>query len=141
AVLRFVRDRLVDRWTRTSPLFRPFEPEQRAEIASHFKFLEIAGGSTLLSPGKNPDGLYIVLAGTFAVKRDGNQVATVGPGELIGETALLSGDPFKSEVVSTSKSLALCLPAKDFQHLILSHPQVLEYIGSAAAHSKKLQIL
>jgi len=141
AVLRFVRDRLVDRWTRTSPLFRPFDEEQRAEIASRFNFLEIEAGSRVLSAGRKPDGLYIVLAGTFAVTRGSQTIATIGPGELIGETALLSGNPFKSEVTATHKSLALCLPASDFQTLISSHPQVLEYLGSAAEHSRKLQIL
>src|SRR5206468_3623990 len=67
AVLRFVRDRLVDRWTRTSPLFRPFEPSERAALANRFKFLEIDAGSVLLGAGARPDGLYIVLAGQFAV--------------------------------------------------------------------------
>jgi CRP-like cAMP-binding protein len=141
AVLRFVRDRLVDRWQRTSPLFRPFDASERAEIAARFKFLEIEAGTTLLSPNRRPDGLYIVLAGRFQVKRNGSPVATVGPGELIGETALLAGDVFKSEVVALGKSLALCLPAEDFRDLIMTHPHVLEYIGEAAEHSRKLHIL
>jgi CRP-like cAMP-binding protein len=141
AVLRFVRDRLVDRWTRTSPLFRPFDPPQRAELAGRFKFLEIDAGTTIVNMGKRPDGLYIVLAGTFALRRAGSKVATVGPGELVGETALLSGTPFKSDVVAVGKCLALCLPAGDFRELIMTHPHVLEYIGEAAEHSRKLEIL
>ena len=63
AVLRFVRDRLVDRWTRTSPLFRPFDAERAPALAAKFKFLEIDAGSMLLAAGERPDGLYIVLAG------------------------------------------------------------------------------
>lgn len=141
AVLRFVRDRLVDRWTRTSPLFRPFDASERAALAGRFKFLEIADGSTLLASGDRPDGLYIVLAGKFLVQRSSRQVAMIGPGELIGETALLSGGPFKSDVIAQGKSLALCLPAADFREMIMTHPHVLEYIGEAAEHSKKLQIL
>ena len=141
SLLRFVRDRLVDRWTRTSPIFRPFEPSQRAEIASRFKLLEIQEGSVLLAAGARPDGLYIVLAGQFAVRRGGAQVATLGPGDLIGETALLSGGTFRSNVVSRGKSLALCLPAADFRELIMTHPHVLEYIGEQAEMSRKLQIL
>jgi CRP-like cAMP-binding protein len=141
AVLRFVRDRLVDRWQRTSPLFRPFDANQRAEIASRFKFLEIDKGTKLLAANERPNGLYIVLAGRFQVKRDGSAVANVGPGELIGETALLGNGIFKSEVVALGKSLALCLPAKDFRELIMAHPHVLEYIGESAEHSRKLQIL
>jgi len=141
AVLRFVRDRLVDRWTRTSPLFRPFDASQRAELAGRFKFLEIDAGTTIVNAGKRPDGLYIVLAGTFALRRAGAKVATVGAGELVGETALLSGTPFKSDVVAVGKCLALCLPASDFRELIMTHPYVLEYIGEAAEHSRKLEIL
>ena len=141
SLLRFVRDRLVDRWTRTSPLFRPFEPSQRAEIASRFKLLEIQEGSILLAAGARPDGLYIVLAGQFAVRRGGAQVATLGPGDLIGETALLSGGTFRSNVVARGKALALCLPAGDFRELIMTHPHVLEYIGEQAELSRKLQIL
>jgi CRP-like cAMP-binding protein len=141
AVLRFVRDRLVDRWTRTSPLFRPFDVGERARLASRFKFLEIADGSTLLAAGDRPDGLYIVLAGKFLVQRSSRSVAMIGPGELIGETALLSGGQFKSDVIAQGKSLALCLPAADFREMIMTHPHVLEYIGEAAEHSRKLQIL
>jgi CRP-like cAMP-binding protein len=141
AVLRFVRDRLVDRWTRTSPLFRPFDNQQRAELAGHFKFLEIDPGKTIISAGKKPDGLYIVLAGTFVLKRAGAKITTVGAGELIGETAMLSGTPFKSDVVAQGKCLALCLAASDFRELIMTHPYVLEYIGEAAEHSRKLEIL
>jgi CRP-like cAMP-binding protein len=141
AVLRFVRDRLVDRWTRTSPLFRPFDASERVQLASRFKFLEIADGSTLLAAGDRPDGLYIVLAGKFLVQRSSRTVATIGPGELIGETALLSGGQFKSDVIAQGKSLALCLPAADFREMIMTHPHVLEYIGEAAEHSRKLQIL
>ncbi len=141
AVLRFVRHRLVDRWTRTSPLFRPFDDSVREQIASRFKFLEIDAGSKLLNAGKRPDGLYIVLAGSFAVERGGSELASIGPGELVGENSLLSGAPFKSDVVARGKSLALCLPASDFRELIMTHPHVLEVIGEAAEHSRKLEVL
>jgi len=141
AVLRFVRERLVDRWTRTSPLFRPFNPQERAALASRFKFLEIEAGRTLIAAGARPDGLYIVLAGHFSVTRAGQPVVTLGPGELIGEGALLSGRALQSEVRARGKSLALCLPAGEFREMIMTHPHVLEYIGEQAEQSRKLQIL
>ncbi len=141
AVLRFVRDRLVDRWMRTSPLFRPFSDEQRAELASKFKFLEIEPSTVLLGSGQKPDGLYIVLAGHFSVVRDGQTVVTLGPGDLIGETALLSSVAFKSDVIARGKGLALCLPAPAFREIIMTHPHVLEVIGEQAEQSRRLQIL
>jgi CRP-like cAMP-binding protein len=141
AVLRFVRDRLVDRWMRTTPLFRPFNDAQRIELAGKFKFLEIDAGTVVLGTGERPDGLYIVLAGQFLVLRGGTTVAELGPGDLIGETALLSGGAFKSDVVARGKGLALCLPAAAFREVIMTHPHVLEYIGEQAEHSRRLQIL
>jgi CRP-like cAMP-binding protein len=141
AVLRFVRDRLVDRWMRTSPLFRPFDDAQRIELAAYFKFLEIDTGTVLLGAGERPDGLYIVLAGQFVVVRNNSTVARLGPGDLIGETALLSGGAFKSDVVAHGKGLALCLPAAVFREVIMVLPHVLEYIGEQAEHSRRLQIL
>jgi len=141
AVLRFVRDRLVDRWMRTSPIFRPFSDEQRAELAARFRFLEIDPDTLLLGAGQKPDGLYIVLAGRFIVEREGKLLAQLGPGDLIGETALLSGGAFRSNVTAHHKSLALCLPASDFREVIMTHPHVLEYVGEHAEHSRRLQIL
>ena len=141
AVLRFVRERLVDRWMRTSPLFRPFDDEQRNALAARFKFLEIEGNTKLLAAGMRPDGLYIVLAGSYAVQRNGQTIAVLGPGELIGETALLSGGTFRSDVIAKGKGLALCLPAADFREVIMTHPHVLEYIGEHAEQSRRLQIL
>ena len=141
AVLRFVRDRLVDRWMRTSPLFRPFDEAQRVELAGRFNFLEIEAGHKVLTAGVRPDGLYIILAGQLVVTRSGVTLASLGPGDLIGETALLSGGPFKSEVTAHGKTLALCLPAADFREVIMTHPHVLEYIGEQAEQSRRLQIL
>jgi CRP-like cAMP-binding protein len=141
AVLRFVRDRLVDRWIRTSPMFRPFDEDERAELMAKFTFLEIDQDTVLLDVGEHPDGLYIVLAGAFIVRRNNEVVATLGPGELIGETALLSGGAFRSQVVAKGKSLALCLPAPVFRALIMTHPHMLEYVGEHAEQSRRLQIL
>lgn len=141
AVLRFVRERLVDRWMRTSPLFRPFNDQQRNELAARFQFLEIESGTVLLRAGVKPGGLYIVLAGQYQVMRGDTVIATLGAGDLIGETALLAGGVFKSDVVARGKSLALCLPAAEFREVIMTHPHVLEYIGEQAEHSRRLQIL
>ncbi len=141
AVLRFVRDRLVDRWMRTSPLFRPFNDTERIELAAKFRFLEIDSGTVVLGAGERPAGLYIVLAGQFLVLRNKSAIAQLGPGDLIGETALLSGVAFKSDVVARGKGLALCLPAAVFREVIMTHPHVLEYIGEQAEHSRRLQIL
>jgi CRP-like cAMP-binding protein len=140
ALLRFVRDRLVERWMLTSPLCRPFAGRQRREFASRFRFLEIEGGSVVMAPGDEADGLYIVLAGQFVVRRGGEDAAILGPGELIGETVLMTGAPLQSSVIANTKCLALWLPVDHFREVIMIHPHVLEYVGAQAEQRRRLQI-
>ena len=140
ALLRFVRDRLVERWMRTSPLCRPFSDRERREFASRFRFLEIELGSVVMAPGDPADGLYIVLAGQFAARRDGVDAAYLGPGELIGETVLMTGEPLHSTLIAATKCLALWLPIEHFREVIMIHPHVLEYVA-ASTERRRLQIL
>lgn len=139
-LLRFVRDRLVERWMRTSPLCRPFSEREAREFVSRFRFLEIEAGSVLMEPGEMADGLYIVLAGHFVVRRDDRDAAELGPGELIGETVLMTGAPLQSTIVARSKCLSLWLPVEDFHEVILIHPHVLEYLGEQVER-RRLQIM
>lgn len=140
ALLRFVRDRLVERWMRTSPLCRPFAEREAREFVGRFRFLEIEAGSVLMAPGELADGLYILLAGQLVARRGGQDAAVLGPGELIGETGLMTGAPLQSEVVARSKCLSLWLPAEDFHEVILIHPHVLAYIGEQVER-RRLQLL
>ncbi len=46
---------------------------------------------TLVEQGAPGDELYLVLDGVFAVEIDGEEVAEIGPGAIVGELALLEG--------------------------------------------------
>lgn len=139
ALLRFVRERLVDRWMRTSPIFRPFEAAERTALVARFRFLEIEDGSRIVTANGKPDGLYILLAGHAETVRDGSH-ATLGPGDLLGERALLTGSKVEHDVRAVGKCLALCLPTSDFREIIMTHPHVLEYIGEQAEQRRKLEM-
>jgi len=128
-ILRFLRERLVDRLVRTHPLFEPFADADRRMLVSRWRFLEIEPGTTITQQGVKAQGLYALLAGRADVLHDGAVIAALGPGELFGETSLLTGSPCRITVRSRPKCLALCLPAADFREIIMTHPQVLSYIG------------
>ena len=140
-VLRFVRDRLVDRMIRTSPLFRPFDDTERASLAARFRFLEIDKGAVIIPAGSKPDGLYILLAGRVEIRPANSSPIVLGSGDLIGEGSLLTGSKATDEVVATGKCLALCLPAAEFRELIMTHPHVLEYVGDQADARSRIQML
>jgi CRP-like cAMP-binding protein len=136
--LRFVRDRLVDRLVRTSPLFAGLPEADRGPLAARFSFLEIEPGTTIVAEGARAAGLYVLLSGRAEVRRDGQPVATLGPGDLCGHTTLIGGKVAPASVHSTAKCLALVLPQQDFSEVIMTHPQVLEYVGEEADKRRKL---
>jgi Cyclic nucleotide-binding domain len=51
----------------------------------------LEAGETLVEQGAPGDELYLVLDGVLAVEIDGEEVAEIGPGAIVGERALLEG--------------------------------------------------
>jgi CRP-like cAMP-binding protein len=128
-VLRFVRDRLIDRLLHTSPMFAPLPDAERANLAARFAFLEIEPGAVLVAQGSRADGLYVLLAGAATVERDGKAMSRLGPGDLAGMTPLVDTAPAQATVRAETKCLALQLAAPAFREIIMTHPHVLEYVS------------
>lgn len=71
----------------------------------------LAAGEVLVGEGDASDVLYIVDEGTFVVTRAGDTtpLAEVGPGEVLGETGLLTDGPRTATVTATSPARVRCL--------------------------------
>jgi CRP-like cAMP-binding protein len=131
-LLRFLRDRLIATLARTSPLFTPFSELERAALTSRFHFLEVDRNLRLVEQGKKATGLFILLAGEAAAVADGAPVAHLQAGDVFGEISLIAGSLATATVVTLEKSFVLQLPRSDFNEVIMTHPQVLEYLGTLA---------
>jgi len=132
-LLRFVRDRLIDRITRTSELFRPFTEGERRALSSKFELVEVVPDAVLITQGERADGLYLVVSGKVEVWRDGEPaLARLGTGDVFGELSLLAGGGSVANVRSVTRVLALRMPATTFREVIMTHPQVLAYLGELA---------
>jgi CRP-like cAMP-binding protein len=140
ALLSFVRERLVDRVSRTSPLFRPFSEEERAQLAARFEVIEVDAGAQLIKYGEKADGLYVVLAGKVDVTRDGDgSLATLSCGDVFGEMSLMGNRGSTANVHALTRVLALRLPAKVFQEIVVTYPQVLEFLGDLTSSRSRLR--
>ncbi len=132
-ILRFVRDRSIDRITRTSELFQPFTDTERLALSARFELVEVVHDAVLITQGERADGLYLIVAGKVEVQRTGEQLlASLGPGDVFGELSLLANTGSTANVRSVTRVLALRMPASTFQEVIMTHPQVLEYLGQLA---------
>jgi len=136
-ILRFLRERLVDRLVQTHPLFASFGAGDREYLVAQFRFLEIEPSSVIVREGGRPAGLYAILSGRADVTTKGARVATFGPGDLFGEVSLLTGEPSPVAITAIGRCLALCMPSSEFREIIMTHPQVLSYVGDLADERKR----
>jgi len=135
-LLKFFRDRLVNTLVETSPLFAPFARQDRETLASRFQFLEAEPGTKFLAAGEPADGLYILLCGRLAVDPG---VYQLKPGDIFGETSLLTDQAAPYGVTSQTKCWVLKLDQTSFREVIMTHPQVLAYIAEISDSRRQLQ--
>ena len=55
-------------------------------------------------------------------------VANVGPGEVIGEISLVTGNPISATVIAVSDATVLSLSREDFEAAVAPNPTVMEYL-------------
>lgn len=141
-LLRFLRERLINDLIKTSPLFAPFLNEQRHELIRRFGFLEVDAGTKLVRQGEHSPALFVVLAGNLTVNRvegDGEtrELATMHSGGIFGEMSLLAQSEAVATVQAESKCLLLELPKDVFRETIMTHPQVLAFVGDLASERER----
>ena len=79
--------------------------------------------------GDNSDACYIVRSGDLRVTRehsDGRAIAlaTLGPGDIFGELAMLDGEARSASVETLSDVELVALPAADVRRMLSDHPEI-----------------
>jgi CRP/FNR family cyclic AMP-dependent transcriptional regulator len=91
---------------RTAPLFAALNERQRARIADLMTIRRFDTGTTILRQGTSAVALYLLLEGEVQVSRepeDGGRavtVATLRPGDVFGEMAVLDDDTRSSSITA-----------------------------------------
>ena len=84
------------------PIFSQLSAEEARRLATFATETSIADGQILMKQGDYSTDLIAIEEGTAEVVRDGQKVATVGQGDLIGEMGLLEHKPRNADVIATS---------------------------------------
>jgi CRP-like cAMP-binding protein len=137
----FLRDRLVDLFVRTNALFQRISHAEGKRLAARFTIIEAKDDALLIEQGARSRGLLIILAGAAEVLRHFGEetvrLATLGPGDVIGEMSLLSKEPAIASVQAKGRFIALELSAERFAELVRLHPDLTSVIAQLAEERRK----
>lgn len=88
-------------------------------------FLRVARpGEVVLSEQEHGDEFYIVLSGQLRVQSGDAPLSIVGPGEHVGEMALIRNSPRSATVVSDDTSELLVIKRDDFFEILRKEPEL-----------------
>jgi len=114
---------------RSVPIFADLEAEELERFSRVAVPRSFPAGTRVFHEGDRSDACYIVREGSFRVTRehsDGRAItlATLGPGEVFGELAMLDGDTRSASAEALSDGELLALPANDVRSLLARHPEI-----------------
>jgi CRP/FNR family transcriptional regulator len=114
---------------RSVPLFADLEEDELERFSRVAVPRSFPAGTRVFHEGDRSDACYIVREGSFRVTRehsDGRAItlATLGPGEVFGELAMLDGDLRSASAESLTDGELLALPAVDVKALLARHPEI-----------------
>jgi len=84
----------------------------------------ITAGEVVCTEGDKADRWWIVVDGLADVTVEGLYVGTIGPGETIGELALLDGEPRAATVAAASDMVLEEVRGDDFLDALLASPRL-----------------
>jgi CRP-like cAMP-binding protein len=125
----FTRQRMTENLVRTSTILSAVQSKKRAALLERFVTRTFEKGERLISQGQESDGLFLVASGGLTVmhREDGESmaIAKLGPGDVVGEVALVLRRPSTADVIAEHATVTLHLPRDKFLDLIKAHPEVL----------------
>ncbi|HEX8100164.1 MAG TPA: cyclic nucleotide-binding domain-containing protein [Actinomycetota bacterium] len=104
------------------PMFSACTKQEIKRIAALANRVEVPEGKILTAEGDRGKEFYIIAEGDAKVVVRGNQVATLGPGEFFGETALLDPGPRTASVIAQTPMVVYKVEGEDFRSLLIDVP-------------------
>jgi CRP-like cAMP-binding protein len=84
------------------PLFSHLSDEEANRLSAFATETSAAEGQILMKQGDYAVELIAIEEGTADIIQDGKKIASLGPGDLIGEMALFNHEPRNADAIATS---------------------------------------
>jgi predicted acylesterase/phospholipase RssA len=131
----------LSRFTSTD-FFDGLSKDTLARLAVHCQLVHLLGGQTLFNQGEDGDSLYLVISGrlrVFLVSFDRAEriIREIGPGETVGELALLTNERRSATVRAIRDTELVKLSRQGFEHALELDPKILLPIAKLIAERQQ----
>lgn len=107
---------------RSVPMFADLPAEELAALDHHADQVTVASGTVISHQGRVVLELLVIEQGEATVSRDGRELARLGPGDVVGELALLDRAPSSATVTAVTDITAQVIPGNAFETLLDESP-------------------
>ena len=105
-------------------LFRQVPDDVLASVAEVLEEVQLGTGERLFARGDTASTMYVVVTGGVHVHDGDRTVSLLGPGEVVGELALLDDAVRSASVTAAEDTLLLGLDRHAFDELLADHPVI-----------------
>jgi CRP/FNR family cyclic AMP-dependent transcriptional regulator len=120
------------------PLFASCTKDECRVLATVADELDLPEGRALTREGQPGREFFVLVDGTVDVVQAGEKIAELGPGDWLGEIALLTKGSRTATVTATSPVRVLVITDRAFRQVVEATPsiavKVLERVGERLAH-------
>ena len=113
---------------RNVSFFAGFEPAELERVAELADEVEALPGAVIIDQGRVGQECFVVLEGQATVHVGDDLVASIGPGTMIGEMALVDHRPRSASVIAESPMRLVAFDNDDFKRLLTEMPKVHERV-------------
>lgn len=106
------------------PLFAECSKSELRQLARIADELDLREGTVLTREGRTAHEFFVLVEGTVRVSKNGKKLAELGPGDWLGEIALLTKAPRTATATATSPVRALIITDRDFRKLVADVPSI-----------------
>jgi len=86
------------------------------------EFLEIKSGEVLIKEGDVGEEMYVLIEGTAKIEYRGLFFAEIGPGDFVGELAVIDGSPRLSTTIAVTDCRVVAINRARFEFLVAETP-------------------
>ncbi len=115
------------------PLFAGVTSIDLSEIAALCVETHVRPGVRLVASGESGFSFSIILSGAADVNADHQTIATLGPGDVFGEMAIVAGTKRNADVIATSPMVLASMMVWDFREMVNNHTELKDRLDRLVA--------